>query len=366
MNMRDAQHADLPHTAEPPADLSIARGLAHLLDVQRDALRAFREVERARVACEAAAEAAHAAAVAAAEQDVARRRDRAARERGVAEASARSVRAAASQRKDDVMRAEVDPSVRRTHEARDRALPALTSVDVGWVREAERVQVPAVPDPGAELRSAVTRAEAAIQPVIDAVGALERWRRTRLSIIRAVGTVAAGVVVGLGIIRSSNRASPGGRVDEPLGAVPAAAPQAPAVAATSDGPPVSPRITLQYQDRADAGRVSSLFEALKGREGWRVGHPERVLPDAVNRPEVYGGVRFFFVEDSALARTVCEAVRHELAQKGYDVTLPLWPMITLQRQGHFRARRGLIEVWISPLPAPATSGDPATMGKCGR
>jgi len=97
-----------------------------------------------------------------------------------------------------------------------------------------------------------------------------------------------------------------------------------------------------------------------------VGSPERVLPDAVNRAEVYGGVRFFFEEDSVLARSVCEVIRNELAERGYDVTFPLWPMVTLQRQGHFRARRGLIEVWISPLPPPITGGDPARMGRCGR
>ena len=129
---------------------------------------------------------------------------------------------------------------------------------------------------------------------------------------------------------------------------------------------VSPRITLQYQERGDAGAVTEVFEVLNDRAGWRVGAPERVLPSGDNRPEVYGGVRFFFEEDSALARTVCEAIRTELAQRGYDVTFPLWPMITLQRQGHFRASRGLIEVWVSPLPQPVTGGNPAQMGRCGR
>jgi hypothetical protein len=172
------------------------------------------------------------------------------------------------------------------------------------------------------------------------------------------------------------RENPGERVPAPsMAGAAVSAPTAPDLAPTSLDPAapgeldvaaVSPRITLQYQTRSDAETVSDLYEALKQRSDWRVGSPERVLPAGDNKPEVYGGVRFYFEEDSVLARTVCDAVRRELAERGYDVTFPIWPMITLQRQGYFQARRGLIEVWISPLPQPTPGGDPAQMGRCGR
>jgi len=125
------------------------------------------------------------------------------------------------------------------------------------------------------------------------------------------------------------------------------------------------RITLQYQDPGDRQTVSRVRLALKQHDDWRVGTPEHVLPAGENRPETYGGVRYFFEGDSVLARVVCTRVQAELARRGYTVTMPLWPMLTRQRLGLFHARPGLIEVWISPLPAPAPGGS-VQPGQCGR
>jgi uncharacterized protein YraI len=126
------------------------------------------------------------------------------------------------------------------------------------------------------------------------------------------------------------------------------------------------RITLQYQDPSDQQTVSRVRLALREHGDWRVGSPEHVLPAGENRPETYGGVRYFFEGDSVLARIVCTNVQAELARRGYTVTMPLWPMLTRQRLGLFHARPGLIEVWISPLPAPAPGGGPVQPGQCGR
>lgn len=127
---------------------------------------------------------------------------------------------------------------------------------------------------------------------------------------------------------------------------------------------VRPRVTLQYQVTGDRQSVNAVQDVLLRHGDWRVGAPERVLPSGENRPEVYGGLRFYFEADSALARAVCMEVVGELARQGRTVTMPLWPMVTGQREGRFNASPGLIEVWISPLPS-ATEG-PAPMGQCGR
>lgn len=127
---------------------------------------------------------------------------------------------------------------------------------------------------------------------------------------------------------------------------------------------VRPHVTLQYQATSDQQTVASLQTVLRRHADWRVGEPERVLPSGENRPEVYGGLRFYFESDSALARTVCTEVVAELARRGMTVTMPLWPMVTGQREGRFHASPGLIEVWVSPLPAPGPA--PAPMGRCGR
>jgi uncharacterized protein YraI len=126
------------------------------------------------------------------------------------------------------------------------------------------------------------------------------------------------------------------------------------------------RVTIQYQDRGDRQTVSRVRLALKQHDDWRVNSPEHVVPAGENRPETYGGVRYFFEGDSALARAVCIEVQAELARRGHSVTMPLWPMVTRQRQGLFNARPGLIEVWISPLPPPAPGGGPVPPGQCGR
>lgn len=128
----------------------------------------------------------------------------------------------------------------------------------------------------------------------------------------------------------------------------------------------SARITIQYQDARDRQTVSRVRLALGQHNYWRVGSPERVLPAGENRPETYGGVRYFFEGDSVLARRVCTEVQAELARHGYTAAMPLWPMVTRQRLGLFNARPGLIEVWISPLPPPASGRDPVQPGRCGR
>lgn len=126
------------------------------------------------------------------------------------------------------------------------------------------------------------------------------------------------------------------------------------------------RITLQYHDPRDRQTVSAVRVALREHDEWRVGSPEHVLPAGENRAETYGGVRYFFEGDSVLARVVCTELVTELARRGYTVTMPLWPMVTRQRLGLFNARPGLIEVWISPLPAPTPGGRPVQPGRCGR
>ncbi|HYR08728.1 MAG TPA: SH3 domain-containing protein [Longimicrobium sp.] len=125
-----------------------------------------------------------------------------------------------------------------------------------------------------------------------------------------------------------------------------------------------PRVTLQYQLTSDRQIVADVQEALGQHAEWRVGEPERVLPAGENRPEVYGGLRYYFESDLPLARAVCMEVVSELARQGMTVTMPLWPMVTGQREGRFNASPGLIEVWISPLPS--ATGGPAPMGQCGR
>lgn len=142
--------------------------------------------------------------------------------------------------------------------------------------------------------------------------------------------------------------------------VPGALPPVPPASST----PVQPRITLQYQAPGDRGQVDAVQQALRSRPEWRVGEPEHVLPTAENRAEVYGGLRFYFESDLELARAVCGQVVAELARRGMTVTMPLWPMVTGQREGRFHASPGLIEVWISPLPAAASA--PAPPGQCGR
>lgn len=140
-------------------------------------------------------------------------------------------------------------------------------------------------------------------------------------------------------------------------------------AVTSNGPPASttvvrPRITLQYQVTSDRQIIDGVQVVLRRNSEWWVGEPERVLPAGENRPEVYGGLRYYFESDLALARAVCHEVVSELARQGMTVTMPLWPMVTGQREGRFHASPGLIEVWVSPLP-PATES-PAPLGQCGR
>jgi hypothetical protein len=148
---------------------------------------------------------------------------------------------------------------------------------------------------------------------------------------------------------------------------PAAAPVADPAQARASPPPLAPgpvRITLQYQEPADRRTMAHVRSALKEHADWRVGSPEHVLPAGENRPETYGGVRYFYEQDSVLARTVCTELQAELARRGYTVVMPLWPMLTRTRLGLFKARPGLIEVWVSPLP-PASAG-PAAPGQCGR
>jgi hypothetical protein len=139
----------------------------------------------------------------------------------------------------------------------------------------------------------------------------------------------------------------------------------PATSQAVEGPiNVRPRITLQYQLSEDRQSLDAVQDVLLRYGNWRVGEPERVLPSGENRPEVYGGLRFYFEADSALARVVCMEVVGELARQGRTVTMPLWPMVTGQREGRFNASPGLIEVWVSPLPPPTQGAAP--MGQCGR
>ncbi|HLL47722.1 MAG TPA: hypothetical protein VK399_13510 [Longimicrobiaceae bacterium] len=274
----------------------------------------------------------------------------------------------------------------------------------GLLDRSARVDLPER-SPYDALLSAVERAHGSVREVATTVGLYQEALANRRT-VQSVGAIAGAIMLIFVLIkviafaRADNgisvtpapaisaettagstsdgptRESPGEAVPAPSVVGPAVSAPTPSESAPASPDPaapgeldvaaVSPRITLQYQMREDAATVSDVHKALKQQSGWKVGSPERVLPAGDNKPEVYGGVRFYFEEDSVLARTVCDVVRRELAQRGYDVTFPLWPMVTLQRQGYFRARRGLIEVWISPLPQPTPGGDPAQMGRCGR
>lgn len=339
-----------------------------VLASQRSAVREFRETEAAWASAEATAEFGFDAVVRGAERTADERRGRAAHALEKATRAALATIADAELRHDAGINAEVKPAVQRAHEFREKIRPVLDQAHIEWVREPCRVDLPAAPDPGAQLIDAVARTEAAVQPLMDAVYAFEKWNRTQTKLLTAGATAAFFIFVAVWLaIPRENSAQHNVVATSTTEANATPTSPAPASSGTvSATESVSPRITLQYQVHQDAGEATRIQQALREQDGWRVGSPERVLPDAVNRAEVYGGVRFFFEEDSVLARRVCEVIRNELADRGYDVTFPLWPMVTLQRQGHFRARRGLIEVWISPLPPPIRGGDPSRMGRCGR
>lgn len=348
---------------------------AHFLELQRKALRRFRVAET---------------------------------ERGRAETSATAeIQAARAQASSATKALEVKIAghVGEVEAVLPDARKALERVGMaGLLDRSARVDLPER-SPYDALLSAVERAHGSVREVATTVGLYQEALANRRT-VQSVGAIAGAIMLIFVLIkviafaRADNgisvtpapaisaettagstsdgptRESPGEAVPAPSVVGPAVSAPTPSESAPASPDPaapgeldvaaVSPRITLQYQMREDAATVSDVHKALKQQSGWKVGSPERVLPAGDNKPEVYGGVRFYFEEDSVLARTVCDVVRRELAQRGYDVTFPLWPMVTLQRQGYFRARRGLIEVWISPLPQPTPGGDPAQMGRCGR
>ena len=71
--------------------------------------------------------------------------------------------------------------------------------------------------------------------------------------------------------------------------------------------------------------------------------PERAATSAQNPAASYHGVRFYYPTDRAFADQVRELVGTELKNRGWTDTFPLFKM----REGLFKARPGLAEVWIA-------------------
>ena len=159
--------------------------VAHeVLAFQRAALRAFGEAERTRTATDLAVEEVHSAIVDEAEDAAAVRRNESERALHQVETTAASAVDAASHGRDAGVEKEVRPAVRLANEARDRALPALERVGLGWPAQLRNIDLPLTDHVTAELRAAVVRTEAAVEPLIDAVGAAERWGKSRNSLIK--------------------------------------------------------------------------------------------------------------------------------------------------------------------------------------
>jgi hypothetical protein len=176
-----------------------------VLASQREAFRVFREAERARAATDRAAEEAYSEIVRLAEDAAAARRSEAARALQQVEAATSSAVDVASQRGDAKMAKDVRSAVQLADEARDRALPVLGRVGLGWPAEPETIELPLAHHVTAELRAAVVRTEAAVQPLIDAVDAVAYLGQTRNSLIKLAAIIAAGLLVPWLIIRISSR-----------------------------------------------------------------------------------------------------------------------------------------------------------------
>jgi hypothetical protein len=180
-----------------------------VLSLQRTAVRAFLEAERARSNVESEANAGHTAAVCGA-NDAATFRCRAAAEiLERVETSASIAVSAASEQRDAAVNGEIQLAVKQADDARERALPALERIGMGWVLDTERAPVPAAPDAAAQLGDAVGRTEAAVQPVIDAVNHLEEWRRIRKWLLSYSAIAVAIVLIVGGIVRTADRARAG-------------------------------------------------------------------------------------------------------------------------------------------------------------
>lgn len=185
-------------------DLGAVASGTPLLGGQRAALRVFRDAEREREAAENAARHSTAVAVSEARASTHERRDQAARALEQAQASARRGEAEAAERHRVALEREVGPAVKQASEARDRVLPLLERTRVPWADAAIDLAAHTGADPAAQLREAVLRVEGAVQPLVDAVYALERGTVTRFKLVKLVAA-ATILLGGWTIVRAAAR-----------------------------------------------------------------------------------------------------------------------------------------------------------------
>jgi Bacterial SH3 domain len=276
-----------------------ANAAHEVLPSQRAALQVFREAERTRTATDLAIEEVYSAILNEAADAAAVRRNKSARALQQVETTSASAVDAASHRRDAGVEEEVGPAVRLANEARDHALPALERVGMGWPAQLGNIDLPHTHHVTAELRAAVDRAEVAVEPLIDAVGAAERWGKSRNSLIKLSAVVTTGLLVAWGIMRTTGREHDSAAVTPESSFVitdTTAVPPAPVVIATTTGDPAeltfnlpasiqdpdgftnvrrAPSVTSDVIARVYEGEVFYTFR--QGSNWWQVRTRERVV-----------------------------------------------------------------------------------------
>lgn len=177
---------------------------ADLLALQRAALRALRDADQARAALEDGARSEHAAAAARAEAAAIERRRRSGRRLEQSVEAARSAAETILRNADATLEGEVRTASARADDARNAAACALGRIGMAWVTETGTAGV-ATHVGAAQFQDAVARAEAAVAPLCEAVRAVEQWRRTRASLLKALVPVAAVLLLALLIARAKGR-----------------------------------------------------------------------------------------------------------------------------------------------------------------
>lgn len=250
-----------------------------------------------------------------------------------------------------------------------RALSKLPGIAASFAPE-RRGQTPAGPDAASPRGGAIRIPPSAKKLALAVGGGGTVAALAYLLAVSPPARAAADTAAPTPSLVTQSRAAPANQPISSTGASRGLRPARPVVEPDSAVPRLAAAntlIKLYFQAPGDAADVGGVYGTLTQHGGWRVSRPEPVQPGGENTAATYGGVRYYFSEDTTRARIVCEAVIASLAQQGYTVTLPLWPMVTGQRQGRFNARPGLIEVWISPLPQPPLAPEHRPRnGQCGR
>ena len=270
-----------------------------VLASQRAALQVFLEAERTRTATELAIEEMHSAVLRKAADAAAVRLDKSARALQEVETTSAFAGDAASHRRVTAVEEEVGPAVRLANEARDHAMPALERLGMRWPAQLRNIDLPLTQRVTAELRAAVVRSEAAVEPLIDAVGAAERWRKSRNSLFKLSAVVTTGLWVAWGIMRTTGREHDSAAVTPESAFVitdTTAVPPAPVVTATTTGDPAAlgfnlpasiqdpdgftnvrraPSVTSDVIARVYEGEVFYTFR--QGGNWWQVRTRERVV-----------------------------------------------------------------------------------------